>query len=140
MFAPGFDLVVLVCITVVRDVVPVDVQLFDAVVCGGGRDVLGRVVVVVLGRDELVALFREPLLAEEPEFLDLLLVPAARPRICPRVLNMVLEVELPAVRHESSSALRSIRCYQLWCADRCAKLSCRHPLMLCSDLNDASHQ
>ena len=95
MFAPGFDLVVLVCITVVRDVVPVDVQLFDAVVCGGGRDVLGRVVVVVLGGDELVALFRELLPVEVPEFLDLLLVPDARPRICPRVLNMVLEVELP---------------------------------------------
>lgn len=95
VFAAGFDLVVLVRITVVRDVVLVEGGLLDAVVCGGGRDVLGRVVVVVLGRDELVVLFREPLLAEEPEFLDLLLVPAARPRICPRVLNMVLEVELP---------------------------------------------
>lgn len=74
---PVFDLVVRVCITVVRDVVLVEVGLLDAVVSGGGRDVLGRVVVVVLGGEEPVALLRELLLAEEPE----LLVPVARPRI-----------------------------------------------------------
>ena len=81
VFAPGFDLVVLVRITVVRDVVLVEVGLVDAVVSGGGRDVLGRLVVVVLGGDDPVVLLREPLLAEDPELPDPRLEPLARPRI-----------------------------------------------------------